>query len=367
LSWCEGRDGAPDHKDRTMTKVYPGPHDAIVDEALWTAVADRLSGNRVLRRHRSTAASPSLLTGLIRDGEGVPLTSTHAVKKGRRYRYYVSHDLIARPAETADADPDANPEAHAGALSGMRRSSARRIPASDIEAAVKRRIVAFLGAAAEVDEVLGPRARDIDERRQLHQRAETLASGWQRQSPLDKAKLIRYLVVAVVVEEGAIRISIGLDRFLLMLRQGASALEATSAEADPASLPASHDLLELTVAAELERVGMEMKFLIDEPGAQRQRKPDRSLVRLLAQARRYRDLMMARGTRTITELAETEGVTPSYFSRILRLVWLAPDITDAILDGRQPIELSATRLSAMSKLPLDWPTQRTALGFDPHS
>jgi DNA invertase Pin-like site-specific DNA recombinase len=348
-------------------KVYPGQHDAIVDEELWTAVADRLSNNRAIRRHRSTAASPSLLAGLIRDGEGIPLTPTHAVKKGRRYRYYVSHDLIVRRAEAGDDSLDGSTLTDAGAMGGVRRSSARRIPAADVEAAVEGRIVAFLGATAEIDNALGPHARDIDERRHLHQQAEVLASGWERQPALDKTQLIRNLLAAVVLEEEAIRISMGLDRLLLLLRQGPIALQAACADADPASSPASDNVLDLTVAARLKRVGMEMKLLIDEPGAQHQRKPDRSLVRLLAQARRYRELLMARGNRTITELAEAEGVIPSYFTRILRLVWLAPDITDAILDGRQPIELSAKRLSAMSNLPPDWPAQRAALGFNPRS
>ena len=53
----------------------------------------------------------------------------------------------------------------------------------------------------------------------------------------------------------------------------------------------------------------------------------------------------------------------SYFTRILRLSYLAPDIAQAILDGRQPRDLTADKLLAHSRLPLAWPEQRTALGF----
>ncbi|MCM5556316.1 hypothetical protein [Pleomorphomonas sp. JP5] len=67
----------------------------------------------------------------------------------------------------------------------------------------------------------------------------------------------------------------------------------------------------------------------------------------------------------VAVVIEVDSVIPSDFTRILRLVWLAPDITDAILDSRQPIELSAKRLSAMSNPPPDWPAQRVALGFPP--
>jgi len=163
----------------------------------------------------------------------------------------------------------------------------------------------------------------------------------------------------------AIRISVSVDHLLLLLRQGPVALESACADADPAPSSAFSDVLDLTVATKLKRVCMEIKLLIDQPGTQHQRKSDRGLVRLLAQARRSRDLLMARVNQTITEPADAEGVIPSYFTRILRLVWFAPDITDAILDGRQPIELSAKRLSAMSNLPPDWPAQRAALGFPP--
>ena len=62
-------------------------------------------------------------------------------------------------------------------------------------------------------------------------------------------------------------------------------------------------------------------------------------------------------------LAQQEGVSRSYFTRLLRLSYLAPDITEAILDGRQPRDLTAEELLAHSRLPLAWHDQRTVLGF----
>ena len=57
------------------------------------------------------------------------------------------------------------------------------------------------------------------------------------------------------------------------------------------------------------------------------------------------------------------GVTDSYFSRIVRLAYLAPDITTAILHGRQPPRLTAAWLAQTSDLPLAWSEQRRILGF----
>ena len=62
-------------------------------------------------------------------------------------------------------------------------------------------------------------------------------------------------------------------------------------------------------------------------------------------------------------LAKRERVSPSYFTRLVRLSYLAPDITEAILDGRQPRDLTADNLLAHSRLPLAWREQRTVLGF----
>ena len=62
-------------------------------------------------------------------------------------------------------------------------------------------------------------------------------------------------------------------------------------------------------------------------------------------------------------LAKREGVSPSYFTRLVRLSYLAPDITQAILDGSQPRDLTADKLLAHSRLPLAWHEQPTVLGF----
>jgi site-specific DNA recombinase len=64
-----------------------------------------------------------------------------------------------------------------------------------------------------------------------------------------------------------------------------------------------------------------------------------------------------------TALAKRKGVSSSDFTRLVRLTYLAPDITQAILDGRQPRDLTAEKLLAHSRLPLAWDEQRKVLGF----
>ena len=55
--------------------------------------------------------------------------------------------------------------------------------------------------------------------------------------------------------------------------------------------------------------------------------------------------------------------TEPYVGVILRLAYLAPDVMEAILNGRQPIELTLARIHKID-MPLDWPGQRSALGFE---
>ena len=92
-------------------------------------------------------------------------------------------------------------------------------------------------------------------------------------------------------------------------------------------------------------------------------KPDARLIKLLIRARRFNATLVGSEGVPFAALAEREGVSPSYFTRLVRLSYLAPDITQAILDGRQPRDLTAEKLLAHSRLPLAWHDQRTVLGF----
>ena len=65
-------------------------------------------------------------------------------------------------------------------------------------------------------------------------------------------------------------------------------------------------------------------------------RPDETLIRALARAHRWKAMLEECRYRSAGELAEAEGVTRSFVNRLLRLTLLAPDIVEAILDGRQP-------------------------------
>ena len=92
-------------------------------------------------------------------------------------------------------------------------------------------------------------------------------------------------------------------------------------------------------------------------------KPNARLIKLLLRARRFNAALTQGESIAFGVLAQREGVSPSYFTRVVRLSYLAPAITQAILDGRQPRDLTPKKLLEHSRLPLAWHDQRTVLGF----
>jgi len=62
---------------------------------------------------------------------------------------------------------------------------------------------------------------------------------------------------------------------------------------------------------------------------------------------------------TIGELAEREGIAPSYMTRVLRLTLLSPDIVEAILDGKHGPEVTLAQV--LEPFPAEWSDQRANL------
>jgi len=87
---------------------------------------------------------------------------------------------------------------------------------------------------------------------------------------------------------------------------------------------------------------------------------DTTLVKALARAFRWRRMLETGRYGTIDELAAAEKINSSYVSRLLRLTLLAPDIVEAVLDGRQPEGLSLPGL--MEPFPVEWGQQRSTIG-----
>jgi hypothetical protein len=88
-------------------------------------------------------------------------------------------------------------------------------------------------------------------------------------------------------------------------------------------------------------------------------RPDETLIRALARAHRWKRMLEEGICRSAGEIAKAEKVTRSFVGRLLRLTLLAPDIVEAILEGRQPKAMQLAELT--EAIPSEWEKQRKAL------
>jgi hypothetical protein len=98
------------------------------------------------------------------------------------------------------------------------------------------------------------------------------------------------------------------------------------------------------------------KAMILPLAAREPRQTDNTLVKALARAFRWKRMLESGHFATIGDLASKEGIAPSYMTRVLRLTLLAPDIVEAILDGRNGPE--ATLAALMEPFTLEWGGQK---------
>ena len=320
------------HKENS----YPGEHDAIVEESLWNEVQRRLTANRVDRANGAGAAQPSLLAGLVHDDAGERMIPSHANKKGTRYRYYVSQGLVKGPRRNAPRG--------------------RRVPAGELEGLVEERLRQFLTSETDLYGAIEPRVADVNERTDFIARAADLAERWPKIEPSERRAILTTLVDRIELARKTLEVRILPGRLLSILLDDNDRRHRIRPNED------NEPSITLSVPARLKRAGIEIRLLIDGAGGGARRKPDHSLCRVLAQAHQYHAMVMHNGGKTMAELAAEAGVGGSYFTRILRLSFLAPDVVKAILRDGHPIELTAKRLANEVRLPIAWQDQHALLG-----
>ena len=220
---------------------------------------------------------------------------------------------------------------------------------------VERRLTGYLSNQAAIFGAIVSFTGDVNEQKRITDRAADLAERWAGlQSSLRRAILQR-IVDRIDVQRETVEIAI----------RPSAIPEIVKPDFDPKAAPETADdgsTISLSIAARLKRVGMETKLLIKGAGGETRHEPDRSMLRLLAQAHRYREMLLTAQGKTMLELAEEAGVGRPYFCRVVRLGFLAPQIVQAILRRRHPLELTAKRLSLHITLPNQWNDQMVRLG-----
>jgi hypothetical protein len=286
-------------------------------------VQDKLTANRREHSLAVGAEAPSLLAGLIVDSDGNRMTPTHATKKVKRYCYYVSASLLA--------------------------GEGLRVSAGDIEALVLDRLRALLSSRTDVSETLAPLDLDAYALDAALRKALKLSERWLAMPPVELKSLVQEIVDRITV--AADRIEIQLSRAKI-----AAALQVGERGQRP-----DLDPVVLSIEAKVRRAGKGKRLVIAN-GAEAE--VNAGLVELIKDAFAIRNQLLSGSDASIEAMSGRLGMNKCRLASLIRLSYLAPDIVRALLEGRQPIELTPTRLLRLSKdLPHDWSEQRHVLGF----
>jgi hypothetical protein len=209
-----------------------------------------------------------------------------------------------------------------------------------------------LGAAAESPAVSG----------QLVAAARKLASRWPSLRSDEFRDLLASFVRRIIIQENNIEVLISRAALRQVLEKGDNFV--------PTNLDRPHqsihpdDLICLTIEAKLKRSGGEVHLVVPpNSGGVSSPQPNPSLIKAIARARSWYERVLEGKSSNQRSLTLHAGVTERYIGKVFGCAFLAPDIVEAILEGRQPRDLSFKKLCA--HIPLRWIEQREQLGFSP--
>ena len=298
------------HKDQ----VHPGQHEPILDRETWDAVQQALTDNSIERGQRATKVAPSPLVGRLVDETGRKLTPSHAVKNGRRYRYYVSPQLVTGSVE---------------ATPGW------RLPAGEIEKAVAHVTAALLRDERAILEAAQANGIEAMRLPALIEQGRELAD--ELQTPDQTADSLAKLVERVELTSDGLHLTCTLP---------------TADKTEPLSLSRF-------IPLQIKRRGIEMKLVIN--AANPAPKADPALFKAIARAHRWTGEILSGQVASSADIATREGIAESYVTKIVKLAFLAPEIVTAIVEGTHAADLTADGLVQKLDLPIDWNDQKALL------
>jgi site-specific DNA recombinase len=328
---------------RHRDKWYPGEHKQIIPLELWQKVQSQLDSNLRARTQRARECASSLLTGLIEDGARNRLTPSFTIRRGRRYRYYVSQAVV---------------QGREGKHTGV-----TRVPAHEIESRMLDRIVGFLKSDADIFDQLGISQSPAIFRGRAKE-AKKLAENLISLPSQDLRELLRSFLRGVIVGEDQIQVTVDKHQLRRLLENGGKPnISKLENQKKPTG---TGDLISLTIDAKLKRYGGAVHIVVPpNPATGSTSRPKPSLLKALARAHSWYEMVLDGNALGQTVLARKAGMTERYVSKILPCAFLAPDIVESILQGRQPDDLTFAKL--VKGIPLSWAEQRQHFGFNPVS
>jgi site-specific DNA recombinase len=309
---------------RHKQERHPGQHQAILPSELWNRIQQRLSENAGRGRGSSNRSISSPLAGKVFDSSGQPLYVQGAIRRGRRYRYYVSKSLV----NCAAADND----------------QGWRLSAPELERTVAIAARNLLSDRASLLQALESSDIDAPDPRAILESASSLLIRLQNES--DAASCLVELISRVELRSEGIALTLG--------------IQVLSSHVSVA--PNTLNLFRF-VPLKMKRRGLETRIILGT-GGDLPRKVDRALLKAIARSRAWFEELACGRVRSLADIARREKITRRYVERLSRLAFIAPAIVTAICQGRHPAALSTETLLNRIDLPLEWSAQPSALGLD---
>jgi site-specific DNA recombinase len=324
---------------RHRDQWFPGEHKGIVPRELWDKVQAQLNNNLQTRRNRLKERASSLMTGLVEDAAGNRFTPSFTTRRGRRYRYYVSQLAIKNPTGQGNGPT--------------------RVPAHELESRVTERLIAFLKSDAEVFDRLSTEGESPAIARNLVAAAKKLAARWPSLPADDLRDLLAFFLRRIVVLENSIEVMIGRKELRLLLENGGKVIAGNLLSGQ--NRLEVNDLITLTIEAKRKRYGGEVHLVVPPNSSVPVRNPKPSLIKAVARAHGWYEKVLEGTALDMRSLARQAGLTERYVGKGFGCAFLAPDIIESILEGRQPHDMNFEKLCR--HIPLSWVEQREQLGF----
>ena len=282
-------------------KSYPGEHAAIIDQATWMRVQDRITANATSFEKRTAASRiESPLRDLLFDDKGNLMTPSYTSKRKGRYRYYVSQALLQHRKESV--------------------GSLARVPAASVEAAVENTLGVVLKG--------------------------TLRSDFDRADHVGRWKIARRILQRVEVSDEQLRLIIKAE-----IAKGV--IDHRACRNLQGSVASTTDGIAMDAPLKLITLGGEKKIVASNANYNTGEAPDQTLLKALARAWRWRLLLEQGAAHSLPDLAAREGLDVSYVRKILRLAFISPSKIETILRSDAASSPKLAKLQQAS-IPLAW-------------
>ena len=232
--------------------------------------------------------------------------------------------------------------------------------AREIENRLTERLLSFLKSDAEVFDRLGAAAESPASSGQLVAAAKKFASRWSSFRSDELRDLLTSFVRRVIIQQNNIEVLISRTDLRQVLEKGDEFVPTNLDRPQKSVHP--DDLICLTIEAKLKRSGGEVHLVIPPNSSEvSSHQPNPSLMKAVARARGWYERVLEGKSSDQRSLTLHAGMTERYIGKVFGCAFLAPDIVEAILEGRQPRDLTFKNLC--SNIPLSWIEQRKQFGF----